>query len=114
MESASTSDLVSPHSFDTSGFNTQAKMLINNVISFLRQAKRNSLLLKGSPIYLASRALNISLNTVSRISSSAKKGEEFTSPKRKKPHRKSKIDLFDSFDIQGVRNVVKSFYSVDK
>jgi len=111
MESSPPSNYTSPYSLSTNGFNSQAQTLILSVIHFFKRAKRNPSLLKGSPRFLASRALSVSESALTRIVRKEKTGKEIMSPIRKKPIAKHKMDLFDTFDIQSVRNIIKSFYA---
>jgi len=110
MEIDPSSSYTSPCSIKTNGYNSQAQSLIVNVMHFFREAWKNPSLLKGKPRYLASKALNIPERTLSRLAAKQKAGVEMRSPKRNKPIKKHKRDRFDSFDIQTIRNIIKSFY----
>lgn len=93
----------SPHELRTSAYNEQARKLILNVLHFFQQSKTNPELLLGHPIDIATKALNIGINTFARI----KKTGVYTPKKR--PGRPSRLP-FDDFDKNAVQSIIQEFY----
>jgi len=102
----------SPHRIKGNGFNSQARKLILNVLDFFQKSGNNPDLLKPSPLDIASKGLNISPRSFSNVKKKSNKEGKLETPKRKnKIIKKRKHDLFDTFDIQAIKNIVSSFYS---
>jgi len=108
----SLNNYISPHRIKCNGFNSQARKLILNVLDFFQICSVNPDLLKASPIDVASKALNISTRSFSNIKKKYNEVGKLETPKRKnRVIYKRKQDLFDTFDIQAIKNIVSSFYS---
>jgi hypothetical protein len=99
---------VSPHSVSTNGYNSQAQKLILNVLHFFKMAKKDSSLLLGEPLQLASRALNVNKNTFTNIEKEKLSCGKFSTPKRVRV--KWIREKFDSFDINALKNIIAGFY----
>lgn len=98
----------SPHKIATTAYDVQAQMLILNVLHFFQAAKKNQQLILGKPSDVAARALNVHRSTFSRIAKRMHDKNKLENP-RKKIKRRPKKE-FDTFDIDAIKSVIKSFY----